>query len=114
MKTVWMLLIGLCGLAAALWLGREAPWLRQAAQTLSGGTPQAGAMHKCLKGDQVLYTDARCPPGTRAQSVGGNLTVVPGVPQPPLASASADARPLLRRLDDGELKQRRMDAVLEP
>jgi hypothetical protein len=86
---------------------RDEPWLQQVAGQAAGG-----GLHKCLQADRVLYTDAPCPTGSRAQGVAGQLSVVPAAPAPAGASAPNGARPLLRQMDTGELRQRQMDAVI--
>ena len=118
----WLGCAALAALAAGAWLGRDAPWaqpiralgarLTQAAQPDAASQPFAGSLHKCLQGNRVLYTDAPCPAGSQSQAVAGSLTVVPAVPAATGASAPANARPLLRQLDSGELRQRQMDAVI--
>ena len=99
------------------------------AGTLSGGktaesagdvakenTP--GKLKKCLKGNDVIYTDKLCPAGTKVAAVdGGNVTVLGGSPSKPKdAGASHDGPKSLRDALDlsgnENIKDKMMDRVI--
>lgn len=84
----------------------------------SGGRP-AGELRKCVNGGQVVYTDAACPPGNRAEAVqGGTVTVVPATPAPAARPSDAASGPsaLHRALDitrDDRLHEKIMERQIE-
>lgn len=92
--------------------GRALPALAApGAAASAGATPR-----KCVQGGRVLYTDGACPAGSREQSVRDDrVTVVPAMPVPASAGAAGpaaslpNARDLLGRPDDGNLRDKRME-----
>jgi hypothetical protein len=81
----------------------------------SPATESPGTLRKCVQGDRVLYTDGACPPGSRALDVREDrVTVVPATRVPaaaaPVASGPGlpNARDVLGRPDDGQLRDKRM------
>lgn len=95
----------------------------------AGPAPQAGESritpmpkaatgpHKCKKGNQVIYTDGDCPAGSKEQTIGGTVTVVPGqhvsTPLGATAGASrANVRDILLDPKDADLQGKRMDRII--
>lgn len=79
-----------------------------------------GALRKCVKGQQVSYTNVECPPGHQEKPVAGQAVTV--LPAPPKATASAPAQPrsgaaaLRGALDvstDTGLRDRMMDRAID-
>lgn len=126
-------LLVVCVLA---WQKREGlqSWLRQAQSGAAAGaraatdavtsaapttTPQParGGLRKCVKGQQVTYTNAECPPGHREQAVAGDVSVLPAPPvSKPAEEASSAPSQLHQALGltpDPKLKQKIMDRALE-
>lgn len=95
----------------------------------AGPAPQAGEStitpmrkaaagpHKCKKGNQVIYTDGDCPVGSKEQSIGGTVTVVPGQHvAAPVGSGNGASRANIRDIlldpKDANLSDKRMDRVI--
>lgn len=75
--------------------------------------------HKCKKGNQVIYTDGDCPAGSKEQTIGGTVTVVPGqrvsTPLGATTGASrANVRDILLDPKDADLQGKRMDRIIGP
>lgn len=73
--------------------------------------------HKCKKGNQVIYTDGDCPAGSKEQTIGGTVTVVPGqrvsTPLGATTGASrANVRDILLDPKDADLQGKRMDRII--
>jgi hypothetical protein len=141
MKLVFAVLVAVV-LGAVLWGARDTAFVRQFMQPVVGtapairfdndttALPPAGdstparqdirsGMRKCLRGAEVLYTDAPCPAGSReAKVAGGAVTVLPGTPattvlRPPKAAASApNVRDLLLPPGEANLRDRQMEKVV--
>lgn len=125
-------LLAACVLA---WQKREGlqSWLRQAQSGAAAGaraatdavqstapttTPQPapGGLRKCVKGQQVTYTNAECPPGHREQAVAGDVTVLPAPPvSKPAEEASAPSQlhQALGLTPDEKLRQKIMDRATD-
>lgn len=100
---------------------RSPPLPIDAGAARSGGpssvqSPQRSARaRKCLRGNEVLYTNDSCPQGTREQLLsGGTLTVVPATPvesaaAPAAAASKSSVRDLLGAPDDGQLRERQVE-----
>lgn len=78
-----------------------------------------GGLRKCLKGQQVLYTDGACPEGSQAQAVdGGAVTVVPGQRPalPALPALKAASVPTVREVlappGGTDLREQRMEKII--
>ena len=126
--------------AAAAWLGRDTPavrdasarlqassagrWVaRQAAVLTSDGSgnptttkPQAAAtLHKCSGEAGISYTNGPCPPGSRQLPVDGVVTVVPAVraPAPAEAPASGPVQGPLADMAGPPLKGNMIDKHLD-
>jgi hypothetical protein len=108
---------------AAAWLYRDSPALRalarltrEAAGPLGMDVPvtTAGSLHKCVQGPKVLYTDAACPSGSRAESVtGGAITIVPGVRAAATAASIPNARDLLAPKVGPSIRDQQMERAIE-
>lgn len=79
-----------------------------------------GALRKCVRGDQVTYSNLTCPPGFREKEIAKDrVTVVPGVrtpPSPPLQPAAKPHESMREVLDlkrDEKLRQRMIDKAVE-
>ena len=78
----------------------------------------ASGLRKCRKGNQVTYTDGDCPAGSKEQTVGGTVTVVPGqtVTQSSHTSGTdklhANVRDILLDPRDANLRDKRMDQII--
>jgi hypothetical protein len=75
--------------------------------------------HKCKKGNQDIYTDGDCPAGSKEQTIGGTVTVVPGqrvsTPLGATTGASrANVRDILLDPKDADLQGKRMDRIIGP
>ena len=75
--------------------------------------------HKCKKGNQVIYTDGDCPAGSKEQTIGGTVTVVPGQRvTAPISTATgasrANVRDILLDPKDADLQGKRMDRIIGP
>lgn len=85
------------------------------------GGADAGPLRKCVRGQEVTYTDAECPAGHQPQALtGAPVTVLPATPVPKRAEAGSpgsSAPALLRKaLDvevDANLKDRRMERAID-
>lgn len=117
---LWILLLAALGLG--LWWARGEPRLAQVLnQTLglpaeaASPAPQpapATTLRKCRGAGSVVYTDADCPAGTRAERVeGGSLTVLPAPPS--ARPAAASAVPPLRRLAGPDESAAQRERVLD-
>ncbi|MDE2369738.1 MAG: hypothetical protein KGN16_12280 [Burkholderiales bacterium] len=98
-------------LAVWRWHGSP-PWPAGLGASLAA---QSAALHKCLAaGRPVLYTADACPAGSREAAVQGAVTVLPAAPQPAAAAASAPphVRDRLVGPDPGDLRDKRMDAII--
>ncbi len=125
-----LVVVTLLGLLVGAWLWHEPSGLRR---TLEGAgldwpgadavtarpAPAPQSVRKCVQGNQVLYTDGDCPSGSRPQAVADNrVTVLPAAPKPAAAGPSAPAsglpnvRGLLGTPQDGNLKDKMMDRVI--
>jgi hypothetical protein len=79
-----------------------------------------GVLRKCLRGDQVTYSNLTCPPGFRERPVSTDgVTVVPAF-RPPEASARPASGSAHQRLQesldlkrDDKLRQRMIDQAVE-
>lgn len=85
------------------WLGASAARVEQMSRSpADASAPQAqpGGLRKCVKGQEVSYTNAKCPGGFAEQAVtGGTVTVVPATPVPQASDAASGAPALHRALD---------------
>lgn len=106
------------------WLGSSAAKVQSLTEASSGGSAagdakaRPGGLRKCVKGQEVSYTNAECPAGYRDQAVtGGSVTVVAATPVPkPAASASSGPSALHKALDitrDDTLKDKIMERAVE-
>lgn len=82
-----------------------------------------GGMRKCKKGKETVYTDRSCPPGTREVVIAnGTVNVLPGqAPAPTDARSPAGRLPQASAIrdvldvnDQGQLRQKRIDQVVNP
>ncbi len=56
------------------------------------------ALHKCVRGSEVTYTDAACPAGSTRQAVAGDrVSVVPAAEMPPPAAAQSSSATALHQ-----------------
>lgn len=120
-----ILLLVLAGALGGLWQYRGALQAKLSSLDMpevGGAAPaspgaQAGALRKCVKGQQVSYVNTECPPGTQAQAVtGGTVSVVKATPVAPPASASSGPTALHQALDitrDDTLRQKIMERQIE-
>lgn len=74
----------------------------------------ASQVHKCRAADgQLLYSTEPCPKGMQAQTLQGQVNVVPATPVPEAAASSA-----LRQLNDpaeaAALRDKRMERAIQP
>ena len=93
--------------------------LSRASPATPRGAPDAdasGMARKCLVEGGVLYTNGKCPPGSREQPVGGGtVSVMPAGPSAAPASAPrrpAHVREWLVKPDEVNLKDKRMEEVI--
>lgn len=98
-----------------------------AAPSLSFNEPQptpkasskfrAGELRKCVKGQQVSYSNVECPLGAKELAVtAGAVTVVPSTPAPKSAAASSGPSALHKALDitrDDTLHEKIMERQIE-
>jgi hypothetical protein len=84
-----------------------------AGNTAQENTP--GKLKKCLKGNEVIYTDNLCPVGTKVAAVdGGNVTVLGGSPpKPKVSGASHDGPKSLRDALDLSGNENIKDKMME-
>lgn len=94
------------------------PPLRPGESAITPMPKAASGMHKCRKGNQVTYTDGDCPVGSKEQTVGGTVTVVPGQATTSSAHTSstdkphANVRDILLDPRDADLRDKRMDQII--
>lgn len=91
-------------------------------QTPPSVSPRVAGVHKCRRGEQVIYTDGECPTGSREFAVnGGAVTVIPGssslrVPKLPELPDNhlPHARDLIRADENGQtrLRDQAMERVI--
>ncbi len=79
-----------------------------------------GVLRKCVRGDQVTYSNLTCPPGFRERTVSqAGVTVVPAVRRagqesgPPSAKPHEAMREALDMKRDDRLRQRMIDRAIE-
>ena len=82
-----------------------------------GAKPRPGGLRKCVKGQQVAYTNVECPPGYQDQAVtAAPVNVLPATPvSKPVASSSAPSA-LHQALDitrDDKLRDKLMERAVE-
>jgi hypothetical protein len=97
------------GLALVLAAGAAAAWFYR-----DSTAPRA--LHKCVQGTQVLYTDGQCPRGSQSQAVTGALTVVPGARAAVAAVAAAsvpNARDLLAPKAEPSIRDKQMERAID-
>ncbi len=105
------------------WLGTSAAKVQSLADSSSSAGPagdakaRPGGLRKCVKGQEVSYTNAECPPGYRDQAVtGGSVTVVPATPVPKPDEASSGPSALHKALGvtrDDTLKDKMIERAVE-
>lgn len=81
----------------------------------AGTTGTASRVRKCLRGAEVIYTNERCPAGSREQGLsGGTLTVMPspvtGTTGP--AAASATLRGTLPPPSEVDVREQQVEQAL--
>jgi len=86
------------------------------ARAATDSAKPAGGLRKCVKGQQVTYTNDKCPPGHQEQAVAGAVTVLPAPPvskpaEP--ASASSSLHEKLGLTRDDKLKDKIMERAIE-
>lgn len=86
------------------WFGASAARVEQLSRSAPEGSApkgqQPGGLRKCVKGQEVSYTNAKCPGGFAEQAVtGGTVTVVPATPVPQASDAASSTPALHRALD---------------
>lgn len=91
----------------------------QAGESMTTPMPKAASgLRKCRKGSQVIYTDGECPAGSKEQTVGGTVTVVPGqaptqpAPNPSGTTPRGNVRDILLDPRDADLRDKRMDQII--
>jgi hypothetical protein len=79
-----------------------------------------GALRKCVRGEQVTYSNLTCPPGFREREIAKDrVTVIPGVRTPQSTAVQSAAKPheaMKDALDlkrDEKLRQRMIDKAVE-
>lgn len=127
-----LLLVGALGLAwqqrepLQAWLGTSAAKVQSLAEASTDSRPAAGAsgpkarpggLRKCVKGQEISYTNAECPPGYRDLAVtAGSVTVLPATPVPKPAEASSGPSSLHKALGitrDDTLKEKAIDRAID-
>jgi hypothetical protein len=91
-------------------------------ESTSVSAPRAhNGVHKCARGTQVVYTDGKCPPGSKELDLTqGTVTVMPGSGQRPPTAANQEAEPARRKNirdvmlppEETSMKDRRMEQVI--
>ena len=81
---------------------------------------RADGLKKCRRGDETIYTNFECPPGSKpAALAGGTVTVVTGTetPKPRLAASPGTGQSTLRDALDlsgnENLRDKRMERLIE-
>jgi hypothetical protein len=107
------MLVGL-GLGLGLWLMRDPAQLTKltdrakqsvAPAMTSATTSTTSPLRKCKRGNEVLYTNDKCPAGTQEDAVkGGSLSVLPAGPVVAPAVDQGASEP--------SLKDKRMDKII--
>lgn len=102
------------------WFGASVTRVEQMSRSAAdpGASKDApGGLRKCVKGQQVSYTNAACPPGTTEQAVtAGTVTVVPATPVPKASDAASGPSGLHKALDmtrDDTLRDKIMQRQIE-
>lgn len=124
-----LLLVGALGLAwqqrepLQAWLGASAAKVQSLADASSSATPagdakaRPGGLRKCVKGQEISYTNAECPPGYRDLPVtAGSVTVLPATPVAKPAAASSGPSALHKALDitrDDTLKEKVVERAID-
>ena len=122
MKRHWLpvtAMLTLVGLASWILLA-PGPWQRLLGQLPGAATAvtepaRAAGVRKCLTAGKLTYTDADCPAGSQQPALGGAITVLPSQAVQPAGDPSAQAgtvRELLGKPDQGSLRDKRMEAVI--
>jgi hypothetical protein len=94
------------GLALVLAAGAAAAWYYRDSTALR-------ALHKCVQGTQVLYTDRPCPGGSQSQAVTGALTVVPGARAAVSAASVPNVRDLLAPKAEPSIRDKQMERAID-
>lgn len=118
MRALTFVLLALLLLGAGAWLLRDSPLLQRVLPALwpaEGSATDAHVLRKCRGASGITYTDDACPPGTRAEAVGGGtLSVLPAAPAAAVPSAAAaSAQSPLRRLAGPDESAAQRERVLE-
>lgn len=106
------IVIAVASLAALVlaWQKRE-PLQAWVASAQTAAAP-AAPLRKCVKGQQVAYTNAACPPGHKEQAVtAAPVNVLPATPVPEAAPASS--APLLHQALDVKQEPTLKDKMME-
>jgi hypothetical protein len=77
----------------------------------SVAAPAPHVVRKCVGGERVVYTDGDCPAHSRAQQLGGNVTVLPAPPARAVDAPPTTVRDLALKPGEPTLQQRRLDDV---
>lgn len=121
-----LLALGLLGLAwqqrgpLQAWLGASAAQVERATRGGADGpaaSGRPGGLRKCVKGQEVSYTNGPCPGGFVEQAVsGGTVTVLPATPAPKPSEAASGPTSLHKALDmtrDDTLRDKIMQRQIE-
>jgi hypothetical protein len=125
-----LLLVGALGLAwqqrepLQAWLGTSASKVQSVAEAATSSSPagdaakaRPGGLRKCVKGQEISYTNAECPPGYRDLAVtAGSVTVLPATPVPKPEEASSGPSALHKALGvtrDDTLKDKIIERAVE-
>jgi hypothetical protein len=112
MKSLLLLLVALL-VGLGVWLTREPGGLarltdrakQSVAPTVTAVSSNTSPLRKCKRGDEVLYTNDKCPAGSQEDAVkGGSLSVLPAAPVVAPAAAQAASEP--------SLQEKRMDKII--
>lgn len=68
----------------------------------AGPAVGAGALRKCVNGQQVSYSNVECPTGSKELAVSGAVTVLPGTPVAKPSDGPSSAPAALRKALDVE------------
>ena len=86
----------------------------------SGASPIAqqapGALRKCVKGTETVYTNFACPPKFKEKAVASDRVTVltdQGVAAPSSRPATPEGRPVLREVLDGGADESAKDRVMQ-